>query len=185
MKTLEQKLIDHCSPTLASLKTASLFCCHGESYEDIVDHVNKWNKRLGHKGIGFLAWKCYKGHVLLYVFRLSSLQNDLIKPGVLQFLEKYGYLKEDVNQMLEHLAWRLRYQKEFPNEIGLFLGYPLEDVQGFIKNRGRNFKCSGCWKVYGTQEKVQEQFRRFKECRRNYIQHWEAGMTLDQLIIHT
>lgn len=30
------------------------------------------------------------------------------------------------------------------------LGYPAEDVQGFIENETKECKCVGCWKVYGT-----------------------------------
>ena len=42
---------------------------------------------------------------------------------------------------------------DFPHEIGLLLGYPPEDVSGFIENGGKNFLCSGYWKVYkGRQE---------------------------------
>ena len=43
---------------------------------------------------------------------------------------------------------RLAQREDFPHEIGLFLGYPLGDVIGFIKNAGQNCKCVGCWKVY-------------------------------------
>ena len=32
---------------------------------------------------------------------------------------------------------------EFPHEVGLFLGYPPEDVKGFIDHRANNFKCAG------------------------------------------
>ena len=38
---------------------------------------------------------------------------------------------------------------DFPHEIGVFLGYPLEDVVGFIRHRGKCFTCCGCWKSYG------------------------------------
>lgn len=35
--------------------------------------------------------------------------------------------------MLEQLRSRLHGSEEFPHEIGVFLGYPLNDVLGFIK----------------------------------------------------
>lgn len=52
--------------------------------------------------------------------------------------------------------------KDFPHEIGLFLGYPLEDVQGFIENRAEGYKCVGCWKVYGDEEYAKQEFRAIK-----------------------
>ena len=51
---------------------------------------------------------------------------------------------------------RLGQAAEFPHEIGLFLGYPPEDVQGFLENR--LCKCVGCWKVYGDEQAAQNGF---------------------------
>ena len=49
------------------------------------------------------------------------------------------------------LIRRLQDEAEFPHEIGLFLSYPPEDVQGFIDHHARDFKLSGLWKVYGDE----------------------------------
>jgi hypothetical protein len=51
----------------------------------------------------------------------------------------------------------------FPHEIGVFLGYPAEDVLGFIINEGRNYVCCRHWKVYHDIERAQEMFRRIDE----------------------
>ena len=64
------------------------------------------------------------------------------------FIKKYGYESTDPAYALERLRSRLAQREDFPHEIGLFLGYPLGDVIGFIKNAGQNCKCVGCWKVY-------------------------------------
>ena len=63
---------------------------------------------------------------------------------------------------MAQLQTRLREQGGFPHEIGLFLGYPLGDVAGFIRNRGKNCKCSGCWKVYCNELEAQKRFARYK-----------------------
>ncbi len=41
--------------------------------------------------------------------------------------------------------------RQFPHEIGLFLGYPPEDVCGYIRNKGKCQKCTGHWQVYGDE----------------------------------
>jgi ribosomal protein S24E len=56
--------------------------------------------------------------------------------------------------------------------VGLFLGYPLDDVQGFIKNRGSHYKLCGAWKVYGDVEKARNHFRKYELCR----EHMERQM---------
>ena len=38
--------------------------------------------------------------------------------------------------------------KQFPHEMGLLLGYPIEDVRGFIEHNGCGCLYSGYWKVY-------------------------------------
>ena len=43
---LERYLIDHCSPTLASLKTANMFSCPYESGESLEEDVCKWNLQM-------------------------------------------------------------------------------------------------------------------------------------------
>jgi hypothetical protein len=40
------------------------------------------------------------------------------------------------------------FGSEFPHEIGIFLGYPPEDVAAFIENDGKNYACRTHWKVY-------------------------------------
>ncbi|MCD8022800.1 MAG: DUF3793 family protein [Lachnospiraceae bacterium] len=67
------------------------------------------------------------------------------------------------------LAARFRSYKEgksdFPHEMGIFLGYPLEDVRGFIENRGQNFKMSGYWKVYGDVAYASRVFQLYERAK--------------------
>lgn len=73
--------------------------------------------------------------------------------------------------------------REFPHEIGLFLGYPIEDVKGFIENKAECAKCVGCWKVYGDEEKAQKAFDKYKKCERVYRQQWSNGRPLVKLTV--
>ena len=36
----------------------------------------------------------------------------------------------------------------FPHEMGVLLGYPVEDVRGFMEQNGQNALYQGYWKVY-------------------------------------
>lgn len=40
-----------------------------------------------------------------------------------------------------------------PDEIGIFLGYPVEDVISYIQKEGREFLCCKHWKVYHNMDK--------------------------------
>ena len=64
----------------------------------------------------------------------------------------------NVQELLFHLRGRFTDPTEFPHEIGLFLGYPLEDVEGFCRKKGADCKLSGYWKVYGDVETARKRF---------------------------
>ena len=44
--------------------------------------------------------------------------------------------------------------KNFPHEIGVFLGYPLDDVIGFIEHKP--YYLVGDWKVYQNVNEAKE-----------------------------
>ena len=69
------------------------------------------------------------------------------------------------------------------HEIGLFLGYPLEDVQGFIENCGKNYRLCGCWKVYGDPQAALRCFARYEKCARVYLQCYQNGHSLSRLTV--
>lgn len=58
-------------------------------------------------------------------------------PQAQDILCEAGYrIAESMEERLEFLRLRMRVRKTLPPEIGLFLGYPPEDVRGFITWRG-------------------------------------------------
>lgn len=182
---IEKYLIEHCSPTLASLKTANLFSVQLEKEEDAEYQLMSLEAMLRPKGVEFLIIKRGGKAALIYVFRRDMLQNDLQKPGVAEFLSDYGYTDISAQAALSRLTARLRCLGDFPHEIGIFLGYPLNDVECFIKYGGRNCKCSGYWQAYENVEEAVKIFKRYKKCRAVYKKQWLGGRSLFQLTVST
>ena len=83
---LERYLIDHCSPTLASLKTANMFSCPYESGESLEEDVHKWNLQMKDKGLYLTILRKNDKKALVYLCRPQRLEQDLHKPGVQKFL---------------------------------------------------------------------------------------------------
>lgn len=178
---LERFLVEHGAPTLAGLKTASLFCFPLES--GWRGQVLLWQRRLGEKGLALRVLRLQGDRALLYLYRPAQLQRDLLCPGAARFLAGYGYEDVQVEAALSRLAARLRESPGFPHEIGLFLGYPLGDVVGFIQNKGKNCKCSGCWKVYCDELEARRRFAKIQKCRQVYARLWSQGRTVWQLTV--
>ena len=180
---IEKCLIEHCAPTLASLKAANLFnaCCEEEENIDL--QISMWNQLMNPKGVKLLALRSRGNRSLVYVYREKQLSVSLNRPGVANFLKKYGYGSTDVEYALDRLKSRIGENNEFPHEIGIFLDYPLGDVIGFITNEGRNFKCVGCWKVYCDECACRKTFAKYKKCRDVYVRLWQQGRSVLQLTV--
>lgn len=180
---IEQGLIRHCSPTLASLKTASLFTVSFSSAKELNYILREWNVLLSDKGIAMLKLHENNGRALIYVFRKSRLRSDLNCPEIRSFLRENGYSSSNIGKALRTLRSHFIRLEEFPHEIGLFLGYPVGDVIGFIRNKGQNCKCCGCWKVYCNECEAEKTFARFKKCEQVYMRLWENGHSVRQLTV--
>lgn len=175
---IEQYLVEHCAPTLASMKTANLFSCRCGAGQELEENVKYWDEILKRKGISVRLLRKSGGRALVYVYRRALLERDLRRPGVFRLLQRYGYTSRETGYALDRLSSRLDGGSGFPHEIGLFLGYPLADVTGFIENRAGGCKYTGCWKVYGNVRGAMRAFARFDRCRRAYLQLWRGGRSI-------
>lgn len=182
-ESLEKNLIRHCSPTLASLKTASLFTLGFTCRRELDDVLREWNRRLSDKGVAMTALRETNDRALIYVFRKSKLREALRCPKIERFLKSNGYGGTSLGTALSTLRAHLSGLGDFPHEIGVFLGYPLDDVIGFIENKGQNCKCAGCWKVYCNECEAAKTFARFKKCETVYMRLWEQGRSVRQLTV--
>ena len=179
----EEDIIRYCAPTLAGMKTGSLFACRFPSMAVLRDEVRCMNRRLLAKGLRVLPLSFKNKRALLYFFRPDMLKQSLSNSLACQLLAQRGYPSGDPDRCIIRLMEQLRIAPEFPHEIGLFLGYPPEDVKGFIEQRALNCKCAGCWKVYGNQKEAEQTFDRYKKCTDCYLRNWQRGKSLESLTV--
>ncbi len=180
----ERYLIEQCAPTLAGIKVGSLFHYAAEEDEDINDIVYCWNNRLFEKGVQiYLIRESFKGG-LVYVFRPSALYKLLSDKEIKEFLDSHGFAGcDDPGTYVERMRCRFCNESCFPHEIGIFLGYPLHDVRGFIKNNGRNFRLCGLWKVYDKEGYAERLFAQYKKCRSIYKTMFKKGNNVLKLTV--
>jgi len=179
----EEMLVRHCSPTLAGLKTAGLFTGSFKSREEMLRDLKDLNVRLSGKGLRILPLRFSGNKALIYVYRPSKLSKDLGDSEAYRILREKGYEVEKPGRCIMHLIKKIGSDGEFPHEIGLFLGYPPEDVCGFIENRAACSKCVGCWKVYGNEEEAKKTFAKYKKCTEVYTRLFSRGLPLEKLTV--
>lgn len=180
---MEQFLIEYCSPTLAGLKTANLCNCPAHSLEELNMHLCRINNLLNKKDVYLEVLNSKNGRALIYVYRKSKITQELTNQNILDFLRAYGYNCGSFTYCIERLKKRFACSDIFPHEIGVFLGYPLKDVIGFIENEGKNSKCSGLWKVYSDEYKAMQLFERYNKCRKVYMKLFAGGRSIMQLTV--
>lgn len=176
-------ILRHCSPTLAGIKIGNIFTYSFASLTALAKEIAIWNQRLNKKGVYFCCLRIRNKRALIYVFRMKQLIQRLNKANVAMFLENIGYDNLSLRESLNVLQNRLKNKKDFPHEIGVFLGYPLEDIQAFIKYKGENYKYIGCWKVYGDVQAAKVKFSRYDKCTKLLKKRYYQGIDITKLTV--
>lgn len=183
-RSFESLMVEQCAPTLAGIKPASLFRCGKQSASDIPETVGHWDRAFSAVGLRIRILKeCPStGDCMVYLYRPSWVEQLLTEEEDRRFLERCGYRPDNLDAMLDQLSGRLCLEEGYPHEIGLFLGYPLADVLGFIENRGWNYTCCGCWKSYGDPVKAQAYFDLCRRCTSRCCALYAQGTDILHLV---
>lgn len=154
----ELQLVLQCAPLLSGLKISNLLIIEKKQFKKLVHTLNTTDI-----SIFFLAHQSNKIYFLAY--KENELQEYLRQKEVHQILNQNGYGTIDIESALYRLSKRyccyMQKRGNFPHEIGVFLGYPLEDVVGFIENHGKNDLYTGYWKVYENVAEKTKLFDKF------------------------
>lgn len=184
----EKLIVNCCAPTLAGLKTGSMFTCDYDLEKNLMCSICNLNKRLKFKGVSAIPLRWKNGKALIYIFRPDKLSQDLNLSESREILNSLGY-EYDTNKCLAKLLMRMRTDKkrfnDFPHEVGLFLGYPPSDVKAFIDCNGKGYKFIGGWKSYDESEKTKDLFEKFSKCTLVYKEAINNGIGLEKLTVKT
>lgn len=141
---------------LTGLKAASLLSFHKSKFRDFAGLLAVYEPCFKCKGISIFKVSEGEDYVLLLFYRASALWRDLNRAKAKEILVQCGYRIEDtLQEKLNFLRMRMQIRKSFPHEIGLFLGYPAEDVAGFISHKGHDFVIAVIGKSMSTKEKLE------------------------------
>ena len=161
-ESLMMQIILHCAPVLKDIKMSSMFTVPA-AYLKFV--------RSAFRGTGIRV-KCL-------------WQQCLEDPQVAVFLQQYGYESTQAEACLNHLGARVslsaRGMEHYPHEMGIFLGYPLEDVRGFIRHEGKESRYTGYWKVYGDVTQAKQIFQAYDDAKECAVMEYMAGKHMSEI----
>ncbi len=173
MSEIEYALGAHCGITFAGVKPASLFSLKKTE----LSSLEYYERVFSRKGFAFCPLKDNGDRILMYVYNEKQLKAVLFDSENKKFLNEKGYRYDSVDEAVDALKKRLN-DRCFPHEIGVFLGYALEDVKGFISNPNEGVCMTGYWKVYANVEEKAKKFALFRRCSDNIIEKLMGGKPL-------
>lgn len=126
------------------------------------------------------------GRSFVLFYREKELEEYIRRVGIRSFIQSFGYEDMELDEMLERLSQRAcmtSLQVGFPHEIGAFLGYPVEDVKGFIENEGRGCLLPGYWKVYSNPVMANQVFRGFDQAKACAVNEFLTGKSIQEICV--
>lgn len=175
-------LVNYASQTLANKKLANLFTFKNIDKIDIEKMVSEWNEVLNKKNMYVEILKENESSAQIYAYRPEKLTYVLNQTKVKALLTSLGYKTGDLDQCIKHLKFRFK-KESFPHEIGIFLGYPYEDVVGFIENKGDKFLVNGYWKVYAKKDEKIKLFEAYNKIKKSYKLIYKSPRDLNRLCV--
>jgi hypothetical protein len=172
LSEVKRLMITQCGPVFMGIKPAALFPLRSAFCLDCLSAFLPWNTNL-------LILRKTENRLLVLLYEKTKLEETLSSGAIRCFLSGLGYpagnpgltAPEEIPAAVFSTPLALRHLKirfaanDFPHEVGLFLGYPLEDVTGFIRHKGQNYKLCGYWKVYDDVKRAKRLFRQYDLCR--------------------
>lgn len=126
-----------------------------------------------------------EGKRLIFIYRESELESCLSRCEHRLYLERCSYCGNCFLEYLPKLREVLKayYDKTdtFPHEIGIFLGYPLCDIEGYVRNSGNSYLFSGYWKIYDNLHQTLLKFADFDRAKQEAVNEWFEGKKLFEM----
>lgn len=178
-RKLMESAAQQCAPVIFGIKPSNLLIIDRDTafaLKSLIDAT----------GLKIRCLSPYTEKQVWFMFRESSLDVLLMDQEKRAFIEAFGYSRiMSRDEILTRLCCRFQAYKRgeigFPHELGVFLGYPMCDVRGFIENHGKNYLYSGYWKVYANEKEARRIFRNYENVRNYALSLVEQGIGFSQL----
>lgn len=149
------------------------------------DAVRTYEVELTLRGITLTTLGERSDRTQLLAYRPNLVAEVLGDPETRSFLKGLGYPVDNVAELMGTLRRRLAAHLRgegapFPHEVGVVLGYPLEDVLGYM--RGASETCRGPWRSYGDARAAELRFMRIACSERACRERFASGLTPDRLL---
>ncbi|MCQ2242398.1 DUF3793 family protein [Treponema sp.] len=169
------------SQTFCGIKPANLFTIPSKNFSSRT--LEDWKRIAAKQNLVILSFELSSKTMMIFIYDSKWISEILKSLIVRSYLETKGYLNiNDTNKTLEKLFSRIKGKENFPHEVGIFLGYPFEDVIKFEEHQGKSCKYCGYWKSYCNPEEAKKCCDRYRHCSQMCTQWFDEGYSIPQII---
>ena len=174
-------MIHYSAPTLCGIKPGNLFFIKNADFSE--EKFAKWKEKIQKCGFSVSFAESQKDTVFILVYDPLWMKLILGDIFVSTYLLGKGYKTPLVpTSVISELVRRIKTEENFPHEVGIILGYPIQDVIEFENKKGKNCKYSGYWKSYSDVDKAKLCLCRYKECSFMCKKMFDKGYSVSQII---
>ncbi|SHK02315.1 DUF3793 family protein [Paramaledivibacter caminithermalis] len=117
------------------------------------------------KRITYKSFEFKNNSVKILFYNPKTLDQNLKEYRNMRFLKSVGYPeKYDLEIYVQFIVDKMK-DGVIPHEIGVFLGYPLKDIIGFIGHPSLKLTKINGWRVYGDPKLSDRRFNEFLEAK--------------------
>ncbi len=179
LKEMNTQMALQCAPLLMGIKISNMLIVDLNDKERVKDTFQE-------SALSFYILYMSDRKAVYLVYNGELLVKYLRKKENQKLLRILGYHEYDLISILMELARRyqgyMQSANAFPHELGLLLGYPLEDVMGFIINHGQNPLYTGYWKVYENLGEKLILFEQYQKAKERVIRLVAQGVSIRHIL---
>lgn len=159
-------LVNQCAPVMKHLKPAQMLTLSKECVKEMASLCQTWD-------LCYLNLYQDTRKEVILIYREAEMLRFLGREKVLHLLEEKNYDISSFSTMIHSLCEKMEsFYKgvgKYPHEVGLFLGYPLEDVLGFMGEKQVKPLYRGYWVVYNDLNHAKNVFKKYDQARRELL----------------
>jgi len=164
-KTYHEKslfLVESLAPLVLGIKPSVLLNVSLENEVEWIEFEKLFTQR---KALQTKEIRELNGRMQVIFYQREKLDLVLRQKPVQEFLITMNYPKQySLDAYLSLLKHRIISLK-FPHEVGVFLGYPLKDVLGFMGLLPLPYKRTQGWRIYGDEPPSNEVYEKYRQAR--------------------
>ena len=159
-------LVEILGPVLMGSKPAELLS-FPKHEKQLLKKIKDIEKHIGEcKRITYRMFINKNDSIKILFYNPKTLDESLRNFSNMKFLQTLGYPKQyDLDVYLNMIVDKMS-EGSIPHEIGVFLGYPLKDIIGFIGHPALKLTKINGWRVYGDPTISDQRFNEFTEAKK-------------------